>query len=290
MRQRVLADGSLDLEIRDGRINLYYRGLNALAVVEKDAGRYSFELDLNYAKTSHSQLGGVAPATPVATQQQCESWLERLAHVKDAIDCWCGVVKGAREKEIQQLLVSENNRPGTGRGTDYFICDVEHARTGHDFRFDAVAVKWPSRGEDRKRIVGLRLALVEVKFGEGAVGGAAGLASHVRDVEAFVSFENGAELAKLKEEMVTIFRQKHELELVDCGKPFEAFSAEKPELILVLANQDPDSDVLRNELARIPPARAVDVVVAHSNLMGLGLYRERMVPLADFLPLRPRPA
>lgn len=288
--QRARDDGSIDLQIRDGRINLYYKGLNALEVVEKGSGKYAFQVDLSYAKSRHALLRGLRPSTSVTTAEGCRSWLRRLAQVKDAIDCYSGEIKGAQEKEVQQNLVAENNRAGSGRATDYFICDVEHARTGHGFRFDALAVRWPSRPAERKKAAELGLAFVEVKFGTGALSGAAGLASHVKDVERFVAHEGGEELQRLKAEMVDVFNQKRQLGLIECSKPIRSFSSGKPELILVLVNQDPDSDVLERELDRIEPAGCVDVVVAQANGMGMGLYCERMVPLSEFVPVKGRSA
>jgi hypothetical protein len=294
--ERVRDDGTLDLEIRDAAVNMYYRGINALEIVEREPGLYGFRFDTSYGRTTYGQLEGVNRETRVSRVEECRAWLRRLPHVKDAMDCYCGVVKDAREKEAQQLLVRENNRPTTGRGTDYYICDVEHARTGHDFRFDAVAVRWPSRGAERKKVHGLRLAVVEVKFGESALrdkldGGevtSPGLVSHARDLARLAAEEHRAELAALKADMVSVFAQKLDLGLVECTKPFQAFSDEHPELILVLVNQDPDSPILEEELARLRELKDLDIKIAQSNPMGMGLYCERLVPLAEFRAVRGR--
>ena len=195
------------------------------------------------------------------------------------MDQWHTVKKSAWEREAQQFLVRDNNRGEVGRSTDYFICDVEYGQTD-EFRIDAVAVRWPSDPVERKTTQGLRLALVEVKFGDGALEGPSGLVEHVRDADELAS--DSERLGQLKQEMVELFNQKHTLELISCGKQMSSFSDEKPLFLLVLANHDPEKSVLKRELRKLSPQH-VELRIASASLFGYGLYQERMLTLDAFL-------
>lgn len=265
---RVHNDRTLCLELRENYINVYYRGGNLLRVSPTDGG-YSVFFDTKY-------FSGPAPALPaqrVRSASDVAAWIAALPLLKDTID----LAKPGEEREVQQLLLRENNFSGVARSTDYYVCDIEYANP-HG-RFDVVAVRWPSTPTARKRQRGHRLVLGEVKFGDGALDGSAGLVAHVNDVNSFVATSGNR--AALEEEMVRVFNQKRELGLLDCDKDLTGFSDERPMLLLLLANHDPDSGKLRRALAELPRSELVDVYVAAASLMGYGLYDPAIVPLAE---------
>ena len=83
------------------------------------------------------------------------------------------------EREFQQVIARENNNLGNiSRGTDYYIVDIEYANkvksAEKSARFDMVALKWLSDGASRENVKKVSLALIEVKFGSGALQGKAG--------------------------------------------------------------------------------------------------------------------
>ena len=183
------------------------------------------------------------------------------------------------EREIQQIIARDNNIGSVSRATDYYVCDIEYANA-HG-RFDIVGVHWPSTGADRKQSAGRRLVVGEVKQGDNALSGKAGLHAHVRDVDGFLS--DPARLAGLKEEMVAVFNQKRALELINCGRDLESFSDEPPLFLLILANHDPDKTKLREELATLPSAEHCEIRVVTSSLVGYGLFDPGVLTVDEVL-------
>jgi hypothetical protein len=268
IRERVVKDQTLCIELRENYINVYYRGGNLMRVSAVDGG-YAVFFDTKYFGLSPPSL----PDERVRVGAGVAAWLAALPALKDAID----LARPGEEREVQQLLVRENNFGGVARSTDYYVCDIEYANP-HG-RFDVVAVRWPSTPTTRKKQHGHRLVLGEVKFGDGALDGSAGLIAHVNDVNNFIATPGNR--AALEEEMVRVFNQKRALGLIDCDKDLAGFSEERPMLLLLLANHDPDSGKLRRALGEMPRSESVDVYVAAGNLMGYGLYDPAILPLEE---------
>lgn len=266
---RVRADGTLCLEIREDYLNVYYRG-GSLLRVKRQRTRYDFYFDQNYfAEPS-------AIALPQA--DDVAAWVALVPTLKDAMDLCLGR-HSKDEREIQQQILRDNNFGGTARDTDYYVCDIEYA-SKHG-RFDVVAVHWPSSPSDRKRDIGRRLVLMEVKQGDGALAGDSGLHAHIRDVDGCLAIPGNVEI--LKEEMLRVFNQKMALGLIDCGKPLVGFSDEKPLLVMVLVNHDPDKSKLRALLRDLPACLHADLAIASSSLMGYGLYDPGIMSVQEAL-------
>ena len=123
--------------------------------------------------------------------------------------------------------------------------------------------------------------LGEVKLGERALTGRAGLCAHVEHINAFLGSADNR--ARLEREMVCVFNQLRTLGVVDCGSELRGFSDARPMLLFVLVNHDPASRVLRGELAALPPSPHADIHVATSNLMGYGLFDQGIRPLDEAL-------
>jgi hypothetical protein len=111
--------------------------------------------------------------------------------------------------------------------------------------------------------------------------GSAGLKEHIENINNFL--ENRDNIEKIKDEMKKVFNQKHELELINNQKPIESFSDNKPEYILALANHDPASSILKDELKNLPSCPYMELKVAVSNFMGYGLYDQNIYRLDAFL-------
>lgn len=279
---RVHADDTLDLHIRHDSLNVYYRGVSLLRVNRGSGGVYLFAFDTNYFRAGPIPPGFHSPYT-VTSATECDQWIEFVPFLKDTMDRWLTTVKSQREREVQQLLVRENTRDdATATGTDYFVIDVEYARVGA--RADAVAVHWPSTATDRKRKVGHQLALIEVKYGDGALTGNSGLHKHVADAELLAA--NPQELSAFRTEMLKLFEQKHDLGLIRHKHKLASFDdAQDPplQLIFVVANHNPASTVLSRELSTLQPAPHVQVLVAMGNALGYGLYDRRLLTVAEYL-------
>jgi len=271
--RRVKADPTLCLELRENYINVYYRGGNLLKLEQTRAG-YAASFDDNYFRGAIRPLIGLPPV--VRSLGDIESWLKDLPLLKNAIDLF---KKHSVEREVQQLLVAANNHWGVARATDYYICDIEYA-SGFG-RFDFVGVHWPSSPSKRKQQTGRRLVLGEVKYGDGALEGTAGLHSHVKNTNDFL--DDPQRVAALKAEMIEVFNQKMKLELLKCGKKLIGFSDQKPLLLLVLANHDPEKSALCKLLGTLPPCPNADVRVASACLMGYGLFDPAILTVRQVL-------
>ncbi len=282
--RRLRQDTTLDLQIRDNYINIYYRGGNLMKLSCAVKGAEVFftaKFDSKYHKDPELHLPDLKSG--LKTGADVRIWVDAFQHLKLLMDDYFAMGKGA-EREAQQLIVRDNNRGKMGTATDYFICDIEYARrigNNRSARFDLVGVHWPSTGAARKRQDGHRLVLMELKFGDWALKGSAGIGKHVEDFNSLVLNEKA--LKALKQEMVDVFNQKQRLGLVNCPKQLTSFSDESPLLVLVLANHDPESSILRNELSQLSGHR--DIMVATANFMGYSLFHPAIMPLDQFLAM-----
>ena len=287
----VKADHTLDLQIRENMVLIYYRG-GKLLQVNKEGNSYSLTCEsnylhhlnipiadllklpeemreLNYSVNVNSDLGTV------------ENFVRILPRRKQIMDSYFSLVGRGNENEFRQLIVRENNRDATLAGrTDYFICDIQSNIGGRGF-IDLVAVHWLSpHTEGREK----RLALIELKYEDNAIAeGSPGIVDHARDVANFVANGNHTEF---KEEMKAYFNQKRELGLIKCGWDIDKFKDCQLEFILILANHDPSGTILRRELEKLPAIFEnvnVDLKIAASTLAGYGLFDEGIYGYKDFM-------
>lgn len=275
---RVRLDRTLDLQLRDDYLNVYYRGGNLLCL--RRAGHtYQATFDIRYALGEDLPL----PTPTITCREHLRAWIEAFPVIKQAMDLYFGH-HPKEEREIQQLIARDNNLGSVSRATDFYVCDIEYANP-HG-RFDLVGVHWPSTGPERKRADGRRLVIGEVKQGDNALSGRAGVHAHVRDVDAFLADPD--RLRRLKEAMVEVFNQKRVMGLMNCGRDLNGFSDEPPVLLFVLANHDPEKTRLRAELATMPATEHCEVRIATSSLVGYGLFDPmiRTVPEALAVPER----
>jgi len=293
--ERVKNDNTLDLQIRDGYINIYYRGGNILWIKELKQGKgFEFKFNPNYAKIYPSTL----PLTvydfigkSFNPSVNVTSWLAAVPYLKDIMDTWFGK-HPKEEREFQQLIVRDNNYSSVSNATDYFILDIEYDNRKGDSsskgaRFDLLAFQWDSDGTSRKLTAKTspRLCCIEMKYGDGALNGKAGLNVHYDDFCKFAKIP--ANISDLKAEALEIFEQKRELGLI------KGLSGNKNKLqcldadidfIILIANYDPAKsnfqtglNYIKSNLAKCPPG--VITKVCESNNMGYGLYKERVVPI-----------
>ena len=83
------------------------------------------------------------------------------------------------EREFQQLVARENNFSTISNESEYFIVDIELAGALPNAKFDMLAVRWLSR--ERARSATLVPTLIEMKYGNNALQGDAGLIKHLKD-------------------------------------------------------------------------------------------------------------
>ena len=194
------------------------------------------------------------------------------------------------EREFQQVVVRENNRHGEiSHASDYYITDVEYVsdeKSAKNSRFDMVAVKWLSTSSARKNESAPTLSVIEMKYGDNAYDGSAGLEKHLCDFDTFV---RGVEMDAFCADMAKVFRQKCELGLIPdmAEKKHDILiSKEDMELIFLIANHDPDKTKLGTVVDRIAElAREREypftIKFATASMMGYTLYADQMKSLEE---------
>ena len=255
----VKSDPTLCLELRGDSINIYYRGGNMMKIEQRYNDDFILSFDENYFATPNR--------IDLPDSKDVNAWIEVAPKLKRAMDQWLGKHRND-EREFQQLLLRENNYGRIARSTDYYICDIEYQ--SESGRFDLVAVHWPSKSSKRKKAEDRRLVFIEMKYGDNALGGVAGIKSHIDKVNKFLSDPD--KLGNFKKDMIGVFSQKRDLGLLECGKSLASFSDEKPLLLLAFANHDPEKSRLRSVLDNLPDSPHAELRVATASFMGYGLY------------------
>ena len=264
-------DDTLCLELRGTFINIYYRGGSLFRITERGDG-YEVKFDTGYCVYDQSLSG--SPSIEEATAL--------IPCYKREMDGWFHL-HPKNEREFQQLMARVNN--GTG-STDYYIADMEYAEMAElSARFDMVAFKWLSKGYIRKDTSKPSLAFIELKYGDGALGGTAGIEKHLQDYNSFVA--DTTQLQEFTRDMAEVFRQKCELGLVKGlqEKQFQLnVDCSAPGVIFAFAEHDPDSRILKNILHDIDETKyTFPIRLASASLLGCGLYEDHMLTVEEYL-------
>lgn len=278
-------DATLDFQIRCNQVIIYYRGGKIWDIKpnKRDEG-YISKFDKKYI-LSNCYYRKELETLPSQLNYKNEV-LERIKYIpylKQAMDEYFSTKKENAEREYQQHVVRENNHSGVANASDYFIVDTEYAIL--HARFDMVAFLWPSEGSKRKVLQAFKpkLVLIEMKFGDSALSGKSGLTDHLEAVDNFLSKEDFSEF---KKEMITVFSQKRELELIASLRhntnPIADISDKKPDFILLLAAHDPESSRLKKILDSLKPMQNAELKLATANFMGYSLYRNAIYSLENF--------
>ena len=234
LKQVIERRKELSLEIRNGYVNIYYRGGNLLRIRQRAKG-YKFEFNANYClnKGDGSKYGQISRLDPVSADDyekafdllvsEIQGWL--LAHPKP-------------EREYQHNLLLHNPS----------IIDVEY-QIKRGMRLDMLMVK------DRSLIV------VENKYGTGAVSGSAGLAKHYADIYNVLNTPDLRE--ELYDSVESIIDCKEKLQLL--RTPIAPPDREKYEILFILANYNQRSRTFLNELKDIEPSIPARVLFTESD-------------------------
>lgn len=274
----VKKDNSLDMQIRDNYINIYYRGGNILKISLKN-NIYSYAFNSDYFNSDSEPSKG-----EVNKYLLDMDWIKYFAFTKHIMDIYFTVHR-KEEREYQQLIVRENNYTSISNGTDYFIVDIEY-NNHKNARFDIVALEWISESSARRLSRGYKpkLVIFEMKYGDGALTGKSGIRKHLDDFKTFMS--DTFSVNHFKNEMLEVFSQKRRLGLIPClsgrGKNNNAVVdfAEKIEFVFIMANHDPASIKLKREIENYSNFYAS---FSTSNFMGYALFKNTVFNCQDFL-------
>ena len=268
-------DDTLDLEFRgEYTVNIYYRG-GSLFRIDRSATGYTLTFDTKYDE-------GMA-----ANPSICVA-VGLIPLYKHAMDVW--FAKNRKyEREFQQVVVRENNRHGAiSHATDYYIVDIEYAYNDNvsdkktQARFDMIAVKWLSKSNERQNPSAPTLAIIEMKYGDGALGGSAGLKKHLEDFGTLV--KNG-ELDDFCADYSNVFNQKCALGLIPGKEGARIKITQRDiELIFLIANHDPNKTGLAKivaEIADVTMEYPYPIRFAYASMMGYCLYADQMKSLEE---------
>jgi hypothetical protein len=141
-------DIDLDLQIRKGYINVYFKG-NSLLKLEKTRSGYASEIHPKF-------LGNFAPFD-FESDHEVERFAASIPSLKSNINVFGS---SSLELEFEQLLIRANNREKRNN-TEYFFVDRQYV-SGKE-RFDLMGFYWArsNRGQNRK----VQPCMVEVKYG-----------------------------------------------------------------------------------------------------------------------------
>jgi hypothetical protein len=280
--ERVKKDHTLMLAIRENFINIYYRGGNLLNIKELAAGTYKASFDEQYNKSGVS-----IPESPskITRKVDTEKWVASFPIRKTIMDEYFSIY-GKSEREFQQLLARENNYSSISNESEYFISDIEV--TEPYARFDIIAIRWLAN--DRKTGNKCKIALIEMKYGDGALAGNASLLKHLEDMNRLFSSKD--RYPALFETVQNQFNQLDELGLLKFNKgvsntKVELITKEKPEVIFILANHNPRSPKLKGILSdpridEYAASKRFDLRFYVASFAGYGLHADCMKTLSEF--------
>ena len=184
----------LIIGVRNNYLNLYYN-CDSIAKIKHTKGYIVCEIDKYYLDGKHYNSKDKEKHY-VVNQSQI---IKQYKDIKNNSD-----TKETQEKEAQAKLVILNN---DNPNSNWYCLDVEYVKAFKnqtekvkaDFngRFDIIAI---SKNKPH------RVALIELKYGNGAIGGTSGIYKHVRD---FIKFINKDFFEKhLKQEIIEIIQSQ----------------------------------------------------------------------------------
>lgn len=260
--ESVRYDPDLVMDIRDGYINIYYKGNSLLMLSETKSG---------YKAQIHEKfLAGVDIALDF-TPETVHKFMDAIPLLKQNV-----VYLGKRSLEIEyeQLIIRANNDERRNN-TEYFIVDRQYALK--EGRFDLTGLFW-DRGH-RQKGDEVPVCLMEIKFA---------LNIDIKEVQEQLERYYEAvkpRAAAIAEEMEQLFRQKLELGLYQQAKDRLAamktlkFSREieNYQFIVVFVDYNPNSTLL--DLSKLADLPFVDQVKVF--FTGFAMWQQNVTQIKE---------
>lgn len=207
--------------VRDGYICLYYN-CDCIAKIEPSNNLIA-KIAPYYTNGQYSSL----------TENEMVALLPLIKQKSDE--------RKKNEKQAQQRLFMQNNN---SLSSEWFCVDVEFTKSlrgkskAEDWRFDIIAI---SKSKPYK------IALIELKYGAGALGGKSGIRTHVKDFYSFHVQDSSSEFcfSDLKQEIVSIIDK---LKLLGVCVPNELAEvsedsiSDRPEYYFITLNNTPAAE------------------------------------------------
>lgn len=218
----------LCFEIRNGYINIYYKGGNLLRITQKKKG-YRFYFDAKYClnkgdDSNYNLLNSL-------NFNSVEDYIEHFETMMAEMDSWLNKHPKA-EREFQHRLLINNPQ----------IIDIEYATP----KSKTTGVKLNMR-LDMLMVEDDKLVIVENKFGTGAITGNAGVRKHYEDICNLLNTSDVYD--ELVQSVENIAKAKYDLGLIETSiKPVDKT---KTEILFLFADFNENSETLNNELKSI---------------------------------------
>ncbi len=288
--KRVRNDHTVALVIRNERIDIYYRGglLFSISQIPGPGGvSYSASHDPKYHET---------PPLPspfsIRDREGTTHLLSTLNSIKSDMDTHFAN-RFRMEREFQQLTLRENNRSAISKETHYFVVSIECADILPNAQFDMFCCRWVAGNAAGNGT--LIPGLVEMKYGNAAIGGDAGIVKHYLDARSLLL--NLDLWQAMVRDMQKNLRQLDKLDLLRynhpaAGNPLVIDEHQKPQLIFLLASYNTNAIVLLNELDKLLALRQTDEHRADESrfslrfflapFAGYGMFNSCMMTIEDF--------
>ena len=192
-------------------------------------------------------------------------------------------IKRDMERECKQMTVRENNQDIS---SNYTIVDTEY-RTEKGGQFDMVGVSRKRQGDYQN----LKLAIIEMKYGNGAIEGNSGVYGHFNTVKNL----SKKEIQDLIEDAEKMLEYKVDLgliKLLDCFNRGMKIDREHIELIFFISDiRRSQANKLKEELKKIVDdlnqdsqlKEMLEVKIFCPYLAGSVMFDEDMIDIDEFL-------
>jgi hypothetical protein len=272
LRKRVIADKDLDLQIREGYLNIYYKGSALLKLTELPSSRYRVDI--------HAKFLGDLDLPDISDEATAQRFLDAIPQLKQAI-ITARVTKASLEVEYEQLIIRANNLEPDAN-SEYFFVDRQYARGAA--RFDLIGVCWPRQGRKRNQKTRIAPCFLEIKFAQN---------NDIREVHD--QLNRYYTLIKQDErgfaqEIAHLFKQKLELGLFKCSPgQLEAMKTlhvtddiKQFQFIVVLVDFNPFSDLFKEANASLATLEFADQIRIFNT--GFAMWQRNLKPPAKAVP------
>jgi hypothetical protein len=266
LAQFVRDDHDLNLEIRDGYINVYFKGNSLLKLTEKLPSRY--HVDIHKSFTTGLEVPG-----ELIDGLTTKIFLRNIPMLKQNV---IHHGKSSMEIEYEQMLIRANNFEKRNN-SEYFIVDRQYALKNLG-RLDLVGIFWDRKRRRQKQEV--ELCVIEVKFALNKDIDAV----HLQLARYYEALKPIA--PQIAKECEIIFRQKLELGLYAHSQDrLEAMKTlvisrdiAKFQFILVLVDYNPNSGKLKlDDIAKLPFADQIKIFFT-----GSAMWQQHVNPIIDY--------
>ncbi len=289
--KRIQNDHTIALVIRNDRqIDTYYRGGRLFRISQDPSpggAGYSASHDPNYHQT---------PLLPnslrIRDREGTTHLLSKLNSIKSGMDTHFAN-RFRMEREFQQLTLRENNRSAISTTTDYFVVSIECADVLPGAQFDMFCCRWAysNKAGNGTLIPGL----VEMKYGNEAIDGTAGIIKHYHDARSLLLNEDNWH--GMVQGMQANLRQLGSLGLLHYnpskgGVPLVIDEHRKPQLIFLVAGYNTKAVGLLDTLNELLELRQTDkhredearfsLRFFSAPFAGYGMYNSCMMTLEAF--------